>query len=136
MRNKVSSNYLRIVALVLLLFNGLSALVAGYGFMIDPSGKGLGMTTEYLKYPVFSDFFIPGVILFTVNGIFSIILVVTVLMKTKYYPLLILFQGIILSGWIIVQLLLVKYWYPLHGVMLAVGVILSLIGFYLYKKEN
>lgn len=39
---------MKITVIILLFITGLNALVAGYGLISDPSGQGLGMTTEYI----------------------------------------------------------------------------------------
>jgi len=51
-------------------------------------------------------------------------------------PFFILAQGVLLSGWIIVQMLLLQMFYaPLHGTLLAVGLALTICGYYLYKAK-
>lgn len=50
---------MRITIIILLFVTGLNALAAGYGFVADPSGKGLGMTTDYLRFSPFANFLIP-----------------------------------------------------------------------------
>lgn len=47
---------------------GLNALLAGFGFLGDPTGKSMGIPLEWLRATPFSDFFIPGLILFCVLG--------------------------------------------------------------------
>ena len=73
---------LRIAAIVLLLLNGLNALAAGYSFITQPDGRGLGMTTAYLRHSPFTTFFIPGLIKPTLNILFvqKIFLVVKLLL--------------------------------------------------------
>lgn len=125
---------LQIVALFLLFINGINALAAGYSFMTDPSGKGIGMSTDFLDKSVFKDFLIPGIILFMANGLMSIITAIIVSMKHKHYPYWIILQGSILTGWIIIQLNLVKYFHPLHLIMGVIGIVLIVTG--LLIKRN
>jgi hypothetical protein len=133
MVSATAQNRIRIVALVLLFMTGINALAAGYSFMVDPSGKGLGMTTDYLKYSPFNDFLLPGIILFTANGILSTAIAVISLKKIRFYPSLISFQGCILSGWIMIQLVLILFFHPLHLITGIIGIALIVMGTLLEK---
>lgn len=73
------------MAIALLVLTGLNALAAGAAFMVEPSGSGMGMTTDYLKYSPFRDFFFPGLLLFRFIGLFS---VVVAFLTVKKYLLL------------------------------------------------
>jgi hypothetical protein len=48
---------------------GVGAVIAGLLLMISPEGKILHMPLDMLKRSPFSNFFIPGLILFLVNGL-------------------------------------------------------------------
>jgi hypothetical protein len=128
-------NRVRILSVVLLFINGVNALAAGYGFMVDPSGEGLGMTTAYLRHSPFADYLIPGVILFIANGILSIGIAFIVIKKGEFYPHLIMAQGIILTGWIIVQLFMLRFVHPLHLIMGIIGTSLVAIGMLIRRRE-
>jgi hypothetical protein len=39
---------------------GLSALAGGVGWVVDPSGRALGFSREWLLAPPLSDYFVPG----------------------------------------------------------------------------
>ena len=111
-------------AIVLLVLTGINALIAGFLFILDPSGHTMGLTTAYLQYAPFKNFLIPGIILFLINGILNIIAAVAVIKKSKYAHRLILLQGILLCGWIGVQIVLVKDINPLHISMFSIGLLL------------
>jgi hypothetical protein len=65
MKRQSNYNGLRITAIVLLFIGSLNALAAGYSFIVEPSGKDLGIITGYLwQSAPFKDYFIPGLILF------------------------------------------------------------------------
>ena len=124
----------RIISICLLLLTGINAIIAGALFMLDPSGKKMGMSTSYLSYSPFSTFLIPGITLFVVNGLLNIIAAIACIRKYKHYPTLIILQGLLLSGWIIVQVIWVKDFNALHFVMLSIGVLLLADGI-LIKKQ-
>jgi hypothetical protein len=119
---------LRIIAIVLLFIIGLNALAAGYSFMAEPSGKDIGISTDYLKSSPFKNFFIPGLILFVVNGVLSIIAAICAIRKTKAYPQLIFLQGFILGGWILVQIIMVRDFNWMHFVCLLSALAFLFIG--------
>lgn len=132
MNNKVINIY-RYMATALLLLTGVNAVIAGAMFIVDPSGEKMGMTTSYLAHSPFKTFLIPGIILLIVNGVLNMVAGIAVIKKYNRYGLLILLQGLLLSGWIIIQVILVKDINVLHLVMLLVGIVLLATGFVLRK---
>lgn len=61
----------KIILISLLLFLGLGAIGGGVALIISPSGKLLGgLPLSILTNSPFSDFLIPGIILFTILGLF------------------------------------------------------------------
>jgi hypothetical protein len=120
-----------------LLLVSVNALLAGYSFITEPSGKGLGMTTDYLrKSAPFKDYFIPGIVLFTVNGVLSAIAAFFVFRRISHYEYLVWMQGCILIGWIAVQLTMVTSVHLLHYIISSAGIILVLIGMFLIRKNK
>lgn len=128
---------LRITAITLMILTGINAVIAGLLFMISPSGEKMGMTIEYLKYSPFTNFFIPGLVLFTVNGLLNFYTTYLTWKKLPKYTLYIVAQGILLVGWIGVQILMVKDFNILHKVMGSIGLILMILGSVLiFSQEN
>ncbi|QEH41455.1 hypothetical protein [Chitinophaga sp. XS-30] len=123
--------FLKILASVLLLFNGLSAVYGGWSLMMHPDGSGLGMPLELLEGTLFPDFFIPGLVLFLVNGAFSLVVLVITLLELKNYTWLIMVQGFLLVGWIVIQIFIVQGVDPLHIVYFSTGVLMMLTGWLL-----
>lgn len=132
MDNKVINIY-RYTAAALLLLTGVNAIIAGIMFIVDPSGGKMGMSTSYLVHSPFKTFLIPGIILLIVNGILNMVAGIAAIKKYNRYGMLILFQGLLLSGWIIIQVVLVKDINALHLVMLSIGIVLSATGFVLQR---
>ena len=71
MKAKTATN----VHIFLLFFLGLGALFGGAVLIISPSGKLFGMPLTMLDNSPFSNFLIPGVILFCVIGVVPVVLV-------------------------------------------------------------
>jgi hypothetical protein len=127
---------LKILAVILLLFNGTGALYGGYHLMSHPDGSSISLPQQYLQDIPFENYFIPGIILFIFNGLFSIAAIITTLLHNKRYPLFIIAQGIILSIWITVQIIYIGPIFFLQFILGAVGLLLIVSGSVLYKMEG
>jgi len=125
----------KVICFVLLLVNGLGALYGGFLLMLDPSGTRMQMPLSYLEHSPFSNYLIPGIILFIVNGLFSFVTIMTILCKNVHFYWFVIIQGLLLSGWILVQIILLQIFYaPLHATFLIIG--LCLIGCGLYQMKH
>lgn len=127
---------LRTIAILLLLFNSIGALFGGWSFIQDPSGGDLKIPITYLEHSPFTNFLIPGFVLFTVNGLFGLFTLVWTVFKWKNYAWLIIVQGVLLIGWIIVQMILLREIYYLQFIFGSIGLILLLIGIFLKKDAR
>lgn len=134
MKKGLPYNTLRIVSIVLLIIVALNALAAGFSFITDPSGAGLGITTAYLKPSApFKDFFMPGLVLFVVNGLASMAVAIVAIQKTKQYSVLVLLQGAVYVGWIAAQLTMVTAFHLLHLLIAFIGFLLIACGWLLMR---
>lgn len=123
----------RLLAIILLLINGAAAMYGGWSLMTDASGTALGLPSDWISVIPFRNYFVPGVILFLVNGIFSILAAVAAMTQSRGYEKFIMIQGALLMGWILVQVLMLRTTEILHlataGIgltMLGLGAILSI----------
>jgi len=124
------------VTIILLFLVGLNALAAGYSFMAEPSGKDIGISTDYLKDSPFENYFVPGLVLFCFNGVLSMLTAILAIKQWRYYPQLIVVQGCILLGWIMIQVAMVKDFNLLHFVCAAIGIVLLMSGRILTKDNK
>src|SRR5687768_2310938 len=130
MKEKKLLHKARILVIVLLTAVALNALAAGYGFMADPSGAGVGISTDFLKPSApFPDFLVPGIVLFSLIGIGSIVVMFLVLYRRCNYPFITMLQGTVITGWILVQLTMVSSFHPLHAIVGAIGLLVLLLGY-------
>ena len=127
---------LRFLAISLLLFNGVGAVIGGWILMIDPSGVQMQLPLDYLAHIPFRDYFIPGLILFVANGLMSFVVLVATATNGRFYTQMLVVQGAILSGWIMIQIVMVQDVYYLHYIMESVGLALMGLGFILYIKDH
>ncbi len=115
---------LKRVIIILFFFTGIGAMAGGFGFIVDPSGKTLGMSTEILPSEVFFDFLIPGLFLFIVIGIGHILVTILFLISRSLGVWKYLFlMGFILGIWIIIQILMIGYLSVLQPIYLLVALV-------------
>ncbi|HMQ50028.1 MAG TPA: hypothetical protein PKA00_21490 [Saprospiraceae bacterium] len=129
-------NVIKIVSISLLLLTGLNAVVAGVLFILDPSGAKMGMSVEYLKYAPFRSFLIPGIVLFVANGVLNFAAAIAIIKNKAYSHLFTIFQGAVLCGWILIQVMMVRDVNPLHAIMLTIGILLMACGYMLKKTDT
>jgi len=58
---------------VLQVFTALGAPAGGFGLVLEPSGANLGIPLEALEHSPFSTYLVPGIVLFMVNGLGSLV---------------------------------------------------------------
>ncbi len=129
------NNTARTLAILLLLFNGVSACFGGWMLISKPDGSGLDMSLSWLEHSPFSNYLIPGIILFVANGLLSLGIALLVITKSTHYVRLIVLQGAILTGWIIVQMIMLQTVNYLHIVFGSAGMLLIVSGLMLSKRN-
>ncbi|MGE0089657.1 MAG: hypothetical protein AB7S50_09325 [Bacteroidales bacterium] len=118
---------------IILLLVSIGAIPAGYSMIVQPDGSDLGMTTDLLAGSVFSDFFIPGIFLFTVNGLFNLISSILSFYRFKYTYLLGFLLGTAMIIWISVQVYSVGLNHILQPIYFVIGLIEMSLSIWLYK---
>lgn len=121
---------------MLLLINGIGAVYGGMHLMFFPDGSSIQLTSEWLRFTPFTNYLIPGIILFIFNGLFSLFVFISILINHSKYLHLVLIQGFILLGWICIQMLLIRTIYFLHIIMLAIGILMIITAAYQLRKRN
>lgn len=119
----------RIIAVILLLFNGTGAIFGGWSLIQDPTGSDLGLPISHLANSPFTDYFIPGIILFIVNGIFSIVSMLWAAFQWRHYVWLMIIQGALLTGWIVIQMIMLREVSYLQFIYGGIGLALLWIGY-------
>ena len=128
---------LRVTAIILLLFNAIGALWGGFGLIYDPSGKFMQMPLAFLEHSPFSDYLIPGIILFVFNGLLCLVAAFFVIKKHRVYSYFTLFQGLVLVVWLTVQIIMIKiFYFPLHLPYYTIGLALVFIGLLQLKRTK
>jgi 4-hydroxybenzoate polyprenyltransferase len=91
------------------LLQAISGLAGGYALLADPSGDLIGLPLAWLEGTPFSDYFVPGIILFWVLGVGPLV-VAWALWRGRswaWYGSLVVGTG--LAIWIVVEMVLIGY---------------------------
>ncbi len=124
----------------LLLFLSAGAIYGGGSFIISPDGSLLQMDEGWLDLIPFTNFLIPGIILFTMLGIFPFFALIGLFYRKSNRKLNLLnifrekhwgwtyslYSGIICIVWIIVQQIMTEY-FVLQPVISAVGILIVIV---------
>ncbi|MBX2962216.1 MAG: hypothetical protein KF687_06865 [Cyclobacteriaceae bacterium] len=125
----------RILIVLLLLFNGVSACFGGYMLISKPDGSGLDMPLSFLEHSPFSNYLIPGIVLLVMNGVLSLIVAVLVIIRSVHADRYTILQGAILTGWIVIQMIMLQTVNYLHIMFGSVGVLLMVSGVLMSKRN-
>jgi hypothetical protein len=126
--------YIRTVTIFLLIFNGVSALAGGSSLILDPTGKSIGMPVTILSHSPFGNFLIPGILLYVINGLSSILIAIAVIIRMRHSSYLISLQGLVSLSWIVIQVILIRSVVLLHYVYGGLAVLLIIAGILLKSR--
>lgn len=123
----------KVVILFLLLTNAVAATFGGIKLMLDSSGSSIQLSLDLLRHTYFSNYFIPGMVLFVTNGLFGLYAATATLFNLRNAHFFVIAQGLILCGWIIIQVFLIDLFHTLHAILGLIGVLLVILGFFQLK---
>ncbi|HBC77102.1 MAG TPA: hypothetical protein DEO60_09765 [Bacteroidales bacterium] len=110
-------------------FTALGALPAGLGYLLDTTGKAMGVTPDLLANSPLNSFLLPGLFLLFVNGFANALGAYLSFTRRNLAGPVGLSLGILLSVWIIIQVSwigLSSFLQPLFLVIGAADIYLSL----------
>lgn len=113
---------------VLQAFVGLGAVAGGLGLILDPSGTNVGLPIEMLESSPFTTFLIPGIVLFTVNGLGSLVGALLTFTRRRRAAEMAMALGAFLVAWIVIQVYWVRGIHWLHVLYFVLGLIECALG--------
>ncbi len=122
---------MRILVFAFVLFLGLSACFGGWALMEYPSGQMLQMPTQMLENSPFADFFWPGLILFVILGLGSLLVAGLIFRRVPNYHRWVILLGLSLVIWIGMQLIWLSTYSWLQLLYGGLGLVLVALGFFL-----
>lgn len=125
---------MRSLLFMLIYFVAFSALSTGLILILKPDGNSMGLTVNMLKSTPFHSFLIPGLLLvFIIGGVNLLALLLNIFHHPKTYKVT-LAAGMIITGWIIAQFLLISSFSWLSGLYLVIGICISFLSWQLIRK--
>lgn len=123
------------VLFVMHVFICIGALAGGYSAMADPYNP-LGAPAEILKNAPFDNFFIPGVILFSVIGVGNIACALLMLLKWRFIGYSSGVAGGALVIWIVVQCIMIWTVSFLHVIFFIYGLVQTALALYILNERG
>jgi len=111
-------------------FTAIGAIPAGIGYLLDTTGKGMGVSTEMLANSPLDSFLLPGLFLLVVNGLAHIAGAWLSFSRNRYAGHAGLILGVVLTVWIIIQVA----WISLSSVLQPLFLVIGLINIFLSWK--
>jgi hypothetical protein len=121
---------------ILQFFIALGALTCGLLLMLRPDGALMHMPVSMLKGSPFSDFLVPGIILFTVNGVGNAFAGVLSFRASKLSGFSGIFFGVGLMIWIFVQVSMIGGGHWLQYSYFFLGLAQTLLGIAIRDMER
>jgi uncharacterized BrkB/YihY/UPF0761 family membrane protein len=125
---------MKTLLLILLLFVSISAIVSGILLIISPDGGILSLPPDLLTDTPFRNFLLPGIILACIVGGTNLFAVYYNLKKHPRRYGWAITGGVVMIGWIVAQITLVRTLNWLQFVYISVGVLVILIAWQLKGK--
>ncbi len=126
---------IRNTLLILHVLVGVGAISGGLAAITNPEAP-LGAPVEILKYSPFSNFLIPGILLFTVIGLGNLFGAVMFLTKTKYQGYISSVFSWALVIWIVVQCIMLQSVVLLHVLFFVIGLVQAFLSLILMFEQR
>jgi len=104
-------------------FIALGAMAGGFMLIRDPSGAAMGLPVSMLEGSIFPDFLVPGLFLFLVNGLGSLLGALLSFFKNRNAGIVAAALGAILVAWIVIQVTIIDSIRWLHILYFVLGLV-------------
>ncbi|MES2005263.1 MAG: hypothetical protein V4450_12150 [Bacteroidota bacterium] len=118
----------RQISIAILLLMALVAIFISCRVITDPTGSSMGFPSYLLSGTIFNNYATAGWIMLFTIGLFSLLVIVFIIRKSRIYSILIMVQGVIVCVAIFLQILLIEESFLIQYLFLAIGVILIALG--------
>ncbi len=125
---------MKTVLFILVSFIAVTALVSGIMLVTNPDGKIMNLSVGLLEGTPFKDFVIPGLLLAVLVGGTNLLAVFFNLKRQFSRYNWALAGGVITTGWIIFQIILIGASHWLQAFYLVIGILVILIAYQLKGK--
>ena len=119
---------------ILVSFIAVTSTLSGLLMISNPDGGILNLPLSLLDGTPFNDFLIPGILLTGVVGFVNLLAVFYNLQRHPNRYNWAIAGGMMISGWIITQMILIQTIHWLHIIYLGIGLLVILIAYQLKGK--
>lgn len=125
---------MKTILFILICFVGLTATISGLLMISKHNGEILGLSPSLLEQTPFDNFFIPGILLTVLVGVVNLVAVFFNIQRHVNRYNWAIAGGVMITGWIIIQMILIQTAHWLHFIYLGMGVFIILLAFQLKGK--
>lgn len=118
------------------IFIGMGSISGAIPMLTIPAGTANGLSGELLNETPFSSYLIPGLVLFIVNGVGSLVASYFSLKLLKPAGILAILFGLFWLIWMAVQVYFMGFINYLQPIFLVTGIIETTLGIILYCKNR
>ena len=119
---------------ILVSFVAVTATLSGLIMISNPDGGVMNLPLSLLDGTPFKDFLIPGILLSTIVGGVNLLAVFYNIQRHVNRYNWAMAGGIMISGWIVVQMILIQAAHWLHFLYLGIGILIVLLAYQLKGK--
>ena len=125
-----------IVAIVTLIFTGLSGVIGAIPLIVNPGGEPWNMPQSVLQYSPFRSYLVPGIILLSANGLLSFWVLWMTVSRHPEFGWWVIMQGVVLLGWLIVEVVMLRLMVWPHYMYGAVAIVLVTSGIAIVRTNS
>ena len=119
---------------LLVTFIAITSTLSGLLMINNPGGEILNLPTTILNGTPFKNFLVPGILLTAIVGSVNLLAIFySIQRQPKLYDWS-MAGGVVITGWIIVQMLLIQAVHWLNFLYLGIGILIILIAYQLKGK--
>ena len=122
------------ILFILVAFIAITSTLSGLLMISNPDGGILNLPLSLLNRTPFKNFLIPGILLTTIVGSINLLAVFYNMQRHHSRYNWAMAGGIMVTGWIVVQMLLIQAAHWLHFIYLGIGLLIILIAYQLKGK--
>jgi hypothetical protein len=119
---------MKTILLILVSFIAITALGSGMLLLYRTDGSALQLPPYIIQHTPFDNYFLPGIFLLLI-GLINMVGVFMYMAEHHLAYKVIIAGGLSLTAWMIVQLILVPYYYLFYGICLVCGILITLISY-------
>lgn len=125
---------MRTILFILVSFIAVTATLSGLLMISNPDGGVMNLPLGLLELTPFKDYLIPGILLTVIVGGVNLLAVFYNLQRSRSRYDWAIAGGVIICGWIIVQIILISTVHWLHIIYFIIGLAIILVAYQLKGK--